>query len=365
MKLVTRYLLGHLRRPWIYVLAGFSIVVVLVDLFGNFVDFMEAGTALRQLVLYYAILLPTFLPYLLPVSLLLALLYALWQLGKNSELVALRACGLSLLQIIAPYLLAGLLFSVLLLGINELFNPWANQWARQFLGRQGAGRAKHAALAVNLAYKHVLGRRIWRINTFDPRPAASYEMRVVSLVQQRPDGSDEFRMDAARARWINAHWWFEGVETRYYDANNQPAGPVESAASLEMTMLAETPQDFINEIKESNERSARDIVRFLQTHQGISRDRQNRLLVDFHYRLATPWLCLIVMMLGFPLGAHSGRRGMGLGILLALLAFFGYYILMGIGLACGKRQLISPALAGWLPVLAFFVLGLALLRRVR
>ncbi len=365
MKLVTRYLLGHFRRPWIYVLAGFSIVVVLVDLFGNFVDFMEAETSLRQILQYYAILLPTFLPYLLPVSLLLALLYALWQLGKSSELVALRACGLSLMQIVSPYLLTGLVCSLLLLGINELFNPWANHWARQFLRLQGSGRAAGANLAVNLAYKNVPGRRIWRITNFDPRPAASYEMRAVSLVQRRPDGSEEFRMDAERARWINGHWWFENVETRYFNPDNQPAGPIESAPSLEMTMLAETPQDFINEIKESNERSARDIVRFLETHQGISRDKQTRLLVDFHYRLATPWLCLIVMMLGFPLGAHSGRRGMGLGILLALLAFFGYYILMGIGLAYGKRQLISPALAGWLPVLTFFLLGLVLLRRVR
>ena len=89
MKIVTRYLLGHLRRPWLYIMAGFAIVAVLVDLFGNFVEFMEAETPLARVLLYYAILLPTYLPYLLPVSLLLALLYALWQLGKNSELTAM------------------------------------------------------------------------------------------------------------------------------------------------------------------------------------------------------------------------------------------------------------------------------------
>lgn len=365
MKLVTRYLLGHLRRPWIYVMAGFCIIAVLVDLFGNFVDFMEAETHLGQVAQYYAILLPTYLPYLLPVSLLLALLYALWQLGKNSELVAMRACGLSLTQLVTPYLVVGLLASIFLLGVNELFNPWATHWTRQFKRLQGIGRGGTSILAENLAYKNVAGWRVWRVNSFDPRPAASYEMRGINLTQQRPDGSDEFRMDAKRGRWLESHWWFETVETRYYNANNDPLGPPVSSASLDMTMLSERPQDFVNEIKESNERSAVDILRFLALHPGISPDTRNRLLVDFHYRLAAPWLCFIVILLGVPFGAHSSRRGMGLGILWALLTFFGYYILMGLGLAYGKNHLISPVLAGWLPDIVFFILGMVLLRRLR
>jgi hypothetical protein len=76
-------------------------------------------------------------------------------------------------------------------------------------------------------------------------------------------------------------------------------------------------------------------------------------MVDFHYRLAAPWLCIIVILLGVPFGMHTGRRGMGMGILLALLTFFGYYILMGLCLAYGKRGLIPPAVAGWLPGAVF------------
>jgi len=94
-------------------------------------------------------------------------------------------------------------------------------------------------------------------------------------------------------------------------------------------------------------------------------ETRNRLMVDYHYRLASPWLCFIVILVGVPFGTHSGRRGMGMGILWALLTFFGYYILMGLGLAYGKRQLLSPVLAGWGPGLVFFILGIALTRRLR
>lgn len=382
MKLVTRHLLGHLRRPWVYIIAGFSIVAILVDLFSNFVDFMDVDTPFQRVLLYYAVLLPTYLPYLLPISLLLALLYALWQLGKSSEITAMRASGLSLAQLIAPYLFTGLIASVLLLGINEGFNPWATHWTRQFKTMQGSARKSQTHLQLNLAYKNVPGRRIWRVNSFDPRPSTAYEMRGINLTQQRPDGTDEYRMDVDRARWADGHWWFEDVDARYYDAHSDPDGPVTNFPSLEMTMLSEAPRDFINEIKDSTERSAAEILQFIDTHQGISPVTRNRLMVDFHYRLATPWLCVIVILVGVPFGIHTGRRGMGIGILLALLLFFGYYVLMGASQAIGKNKdnvewIVAHAstpdawlttlafLAGWLPDIVFLSLGLVLLRRTR
>ncbi len=346
-------------------MAGFSIIAVLVDLFSNFVDFVEAETPLSRVALYYAALLPTYLPYMLPISLLLALLYALWQLGKNSELTAMRASGLSLSQLITPYLLVGILSSFILLAVNEGFNPWATHWTRQFKEMQGSGADSRNYLEANLAYKNVPGLRDWRIDFFDTRPFSSYEMRGINLTQQRPDDTIEFKMVSARGRWVDGHWWFENVETSYFDSNGEPAGPVEISPSLEMTMLSEIPKDFINEIKDSSERSAVEILRFIDLHKGISRDTRNRLMVDFHYRLAAPWLCFIVILVGVPFGMHTGRRGMGMGILLALVVFFAYYILMGLCLAYGKRQILSPVLAGWLPDALFFVLGLVLLRRVR
>ncbi len=360
MKLVTRYLLGHLRRPWLYVLAGFSTVAILVDLFDSFVDFMDAGTSLRQILLYYAILLPTFMPFLLPISMLLALLYALWQLGKNSELTAMRASGLSLTQLITPYLLTGLAASLFLLAVNEGFNPWATHWVRQFKHLQSTGES---AFLRPVAYMHAAGLRDWRIDFFDVRPASSYEMRTIKLTQQRPDKTIEYEMKADRGRWLDGHWWLENVVTRFYDANNEPSGPVESLPSAEMVELTETPRDFIDSLKAEDERSAADIRRYL--HNDVSKEYRDRLMVNYHYRLASPWLCIIVVLVGVPFGMHTGRQGMGLGILLALLTFFGYYVLMLLGLAWGKSGLIPPVLAGWAPGLVFLTLGTVMLHRIR
>ena len=367
MKLYRRYLLDQVRRPWIYVLVGFSAIAILIDLFDNFADFAESSTPLPKIILYYLVLVPTYLPYMLPVSILLALLYALWNLGKNSEITAMRACGLSITQISSPFLCLGIVCSVALLAINEGFNPWAMQWTRLFREerehRQGGPR-----LYENLTYKNAVANRLWRIETFNPKASSSYELRGVSLRQQRPDGSDEFSLDANRALWRDGHWWFEDVETQHFSPDNFRDGPVETSPQIDMTWLSETPVDFLNEIKDpETERSASDIHRFLVTHDRLSRATRNRYLVDYHYRLASPWLCFVVVLLGIPFGAHTSRRGMGAGILLALLSFFGYYVFGSFCLHWGKSgdQWLPPLLAGWLPLFLFLGLGLAMLRRIR
>jgi len=366
MKLYRRYLLAQVRRPWIYILAGFSVVAILIDLFNNFSDFIDGTTPFHAILLYYAVLLPTYLVYLFPVSILLALLYALWGLGKNSEITAMRACGLSLSQIISPFLGLGAVCAVILYLVNEFFNPWAMLWTRQFRENQHQRRLGQAHVVQNLAYKNVPARRLWRLDWFNPSAADAYEMRGLVLEQQRPDGTREYRREARRSLWRDGHWWAEDVSTQFYGPDNEPDGPIEHALQLDMPELSETPTDFLNEIKDpETERSAADIRRFLDTHD-VSRNTRNRYLVDWHYRMAAPWLCIIVVFLGVPFGAHTNRRGMGLGILSALLSFFGYYVLLMYCLYLGKTpQVLPPLLAGWLPNLVFAGIGLSLLWRIR
>jgi len=367
MKLYQRYLLSHVRRPWIYILVGFSAIAVLVDLFDNFSEFMDGSMPFLQILLYYAVLIPTYMPYMLPVSILLALLYALWNLGKSSEITAMRACGLSLSQIISPFVSLGLACSVALLLINEFFNPWAMHWTKQFredreLQRQGQVRLEHG-----FSYLGPKSHRRWSAVTFNPHADANYELKNLSIVQYRPDSSEEFRLEASRGLWLDGYWWFEDVKTRYFDHNNRPIGRVEPAAQLDLTSLSETPQDFIDETKDpETERSAADIRRFLATHDTISRAARNRHRTDYWYRLASPWLCIIVVLLGVPFGTSTSRKGMGMGILFALLSFFGYYVLMSFCLYWGKdAQALPPFLAAWLPDILFATLGIVLLQRIR
>ena len=92
---------------------------------------------------------------------------------------------------------------------------------------------------------------------------------------------------------------------------------------------------------------------YLRAKKEISSTTRARLMVDMHSRLAMPFACLIVTLIGVPIGAHTGRRGAFAGIVVAMSLFFGFYILQLTAQALGKQEIISAFLGGWLPILVF------------
>ena len=82
-------------------------------------------------------------------------------------------------------------------------------------------------------------------------------------------------------------------------------------------------------------------------------------------RLATPWMCLVVVLIAIPFGAGSGRRNVYVGVASSILICFAYYVLQQVSLAAGAGGRLPPWLAGWLPNITFGLVGLILTARVR
>ena len=364
MKLIDKYLLRTLFVPLIYCLLGFVLLYIVFDLFNNMGDFMDAHTPAAQVVRFYVYLIPSALFIIAPISLLLAVLYALSTLTKSNELTAMRASGISILRLMVPLILVGLLFSIGVAAIYETIAPQSAYWTHVFLRSEKNKGDVSVHIASMLGFVNDRANRDWMIGQFDTRVA---EMRNITVNQHHPDGSME-KIQARQGNWLDGRWWFVEVVKQDYDKDGNPRGRVRFEPRREMAEFTETPADFINEIKDPLENpeyvSSREILKFIETHR-LSPEAQSRLMVNFYNRLAMPWTCLIVTLLGIPFGAQSGRKGAFIGILSAISLFFVFFFLMQVSTALGKKQLLDPMLAAWLPNVLFFVLGLVLIHRMR
>ena len=80
-----------------------------------------------------------------------------------------------------------------------------------------------------------------------------------------------------------------------------------------------------------------------------------------HKRFAYPAACLVLMLVGVPLGVTSRRGGKSFAWIFTILLVFVYYLLSSTGIALGKQNWISAFFAVWSANLLFAAGGLFLL----
>ncbi len=371
MKLIDKHLLREYLLPLAYCFCGFAMLFIVAGLFERGADFLRAGMPIRDFVRFYAYYVISYadrenvssVVRILPAAVLAATLYSLAMLTKHNELIALRASGVSIHRLMLPFLAVGLACSLLGVYVQEFAAPRASRIVDE-LDQEWRKKANPGR---NQPYRSELAGRTWRMRTFDvnnPNVASG----VVVTVERKTDGGISdigTKIKADKAEWRDNMWWFYGKSTQEYGAHKLPKGgwsPPE-AGPVPMPGLTEKPINFVVAAQISTlERYEVSItvLRHLRDHGGLPPAELARRQVDAHRRLAMPWACLVVALLGVPIAARNRRQGSFVGILTSVSFFLLYFVTIYVSAFLGKTQVISPGLSAWLPNISFFIAGLAM-----
>ena len=90
---------------------------------------------------------------------------------------------------------------------------------------------------------------------------------------------------------------------------------------------------------------------------GINTKNQREALIEFHKRLVLPVGCLIISLIGLPLGLQARPGKKAIGIQAGLAIFVLYYIFFTFGKALAENGTLPVGLAMWIPNSVFFVLA--------
>jgi len=371
MRLLDRYLLRQLLVPLVYCLSGFLLLWVAQDLVTELSSFQSRKMLVGDVAEYYLVKAPEFLVLILPMALMLSLLYALTNHARHHEITAIRAAGVSLWRLCLPYFAVGVLASVGCFALNELFVPDSADLAEQIRARHVAREPGKAGKnkVINLCFTNSRDGRVWRIGLYDLRTAQMFEP-VVSFAAA--DGSRRL-LSADRAARVRRVWTF--YNARLYKEGELDL-PLLRTNVLREPLFTETPEEIRSEVKISSvvgtpslrgtkkaDIPVSEIINYLRLHPHP--DRAAAIYTKLHGRLATPWTCLVVVLIAIPFGAPSGRRNIFFGVAGSVVIFFLYFFLQQACLALGPGGTLPPWLAGWFPNLAFGLTGAYLISRVR
>jgi lipopolysaccharide export LptBFGC system permease protein LptF len=118
MPVLDGYILRSFLIPFGILLFAFTLLFIIMDMYNEIGDFLEHDAPLSVSVRFFALKIPGNIRFILPITVLLACMYALANLGRNRELTAIRASGISLMRCGVPIFAVG--FCVML--VNYYFN---------------------------------------------------------------------------------------------------------------------------------------------------------------------------------------------------------------------------------------------------
>ena len=366
MKILSRYVLKEFLVPLFYCLTGFLMIYVLFDLFGSFSRMLESKISVKTAALYFCAYLAPYFHYIAPAALMLATLYTLWTFCRHSELVAMRASGVSFLVIVRPLLAVAALMSLFVIAVNEMFVPSKAEWASQM--KNNRFDVAKLERGDNIVFRNTSAARTWQVGAL--LDDSGEHMLDVRVTVDRPNGGARLmNVTADQADYLDGEWWFVNPQVQHYDELGQeiatPTPELDALKLRNFPELQERPADFLIQNRPWKFNSIRDRLSYLRSHPELEPSRRRDYVYDVWAQMLSPLACLVITLFAIPFGIATGRQSVFRGVLSALGMYFGFYGLTIIMMVLAKN--------GWFPVIpaallsdvVFLVLGVRAFYRQR
>jgi LPS export ABC transporter permease LptG len=334
---------------------GIFYIATFIDLSDKLFKGQATGAMLLE---YFWYSTPQFVYFVTPISTLVATLVTIGLLTKSSELIVMRACGVSLYRAAVPLVAFGLFWSAGLFTLSETVLAEFNRKAKA-LGHVIRGNAPRTFDVMNRQW--VAGRdgSLYHYVFFDP---GQLEMNSLSLYRFAPDGwriaSRTFvtRADFRDDQWKGGQGW-----SREFDRRSE----VRKYVTYDTTPLRIEPASYFMTEQPDAERMSYVQLRSYIGELKTSGFNVVPYQVALQRKVSFPFVTVIMTLLAIPFAATTGRRGALYGVGVGIVLAIAYWLLFSVFTAMGTAALVSPLLAAWAPNILFTACAAYLLLTVR
>jgi lipopolysaccharide export system permease protein len=355
MPILARYLL---RTIFAYTALVLTVLLVLgaLVLFINEQDDIGTGSyTATQAMTHVFFNLPSFATQLLPLAALIGSLLGLGNLARGSELVVMRASGITTLQMCTWLAVAGLILAVLMAGVSEFVAPPLERYGRQ---------VKVFSKYNEFSFAGKRGAWVRDGNTIISVEQQSTESRFGG-VQVFRFGPGRVLLEAGRAGAASVDkgngWQLENyAETRFTES-----GTENRKVAVEEFRSKLSP-DFLGlAVVEPDAMGLRDLKGYIAHLQQNDLDSA-RFEVALWSRTARYVTLMLVLMLALPFSLGPLRStGQGSKMIVGILIGAGFVMVSQMLENSGQILGLSPVASGWLPTALLGALTFTMLVRAR
>lgn len=346
----------------VFLLAGAGLAALFyVSTFLDLSDKVFKGQATwGMLGQYFLFISPQYVYYVLPMSVLLATLVTVGLLTKNSELIVMKACGISLYRVAVPMVACSALAGATLFLLDQSVLGPANRRAEAIRHVMRGGSPQTFDVLTRQWLTSPTGA-IYHYNYFDASSRQLLGLEVFEFGADRHHLTR--RTHAERAVYIGPEsgWRLEGTWMRAFDREgNTTAFDQEGRRELKL----EPATYFGSQQPDPKFMSYSQLRSYIEDLRvsGLDVSEQR---VALERKLSFPFVTLIMTLIAVPFAVTMGRGGAMFGIGVGIALAISYWTTISVFGALGAGGVVTPLLAAWAPNLLFGAGAAYLLLTVR
>lgn len=360
MRILTRYILGEVVSHALIGASVFTFVVFLRDLERILELVVRNSAPLPSIAELFFLTLPTALTVTIPMGVLVGILIGLSRLAADSEITAMRASGIgpgAFVRILSIFVISAWILALVnnivvaprsAAALAELQNRLkASQVSFEIQPRVFYEDFKNVVLYIQDATTGK-GAAEWKgIFLADITDPSAPKITLSKSGVVVADGPDKVRLHLDQG------------STHEVDPRRSEDYAISTFSQTDIPIQAPAAQVHTDEVAPAAQMPMAELAARMKT--AAPQDRT--FAIEFHRRLALPTACLVLALVGIPLGLSAKKGGKSTGFVLTICLVFLYYFCALGGMSLARQGKIPVPLGMWFGNMVFIGGGLLLLWR--
>lgn len=352
MKILTKYLAKTLITYVLLVMLFLFGLQIFIEFIHEFPSLGVGHYGLYQVLIYVFLMLPYDIYQFFPMASLLGFIIALGLLASHSELIVMRASGMSIANIVSVVIKVSVFLLIIMILLGEVLSPMAQRKAAQIKTTAvSGGNVLLTRQGIWLYHKGGVTNAI--VNNRELRDITNYQFGDGAKLQSVSR--------AATGIYKDGKWVFNNiVQTEFKNTATTSANSPEKQSELKINpkLIGITDLD-------TDQKNLFQLHSYIKYREQTGTDTAKYLFI-FWQRIFAPLAVIVMTLLAIPFVFGTLRSAtMGLRMLVGVLFGFGFYILHQFVGPMSIVYQVPPILASVLPLLVFAIIGSILLCRVK
>lgn len=352
---LTSYLGKMFATRIVAVLLMLVLILQMLDLLGESGKILAyPGNNETQIWAYISLRTPQLIARFLPYSVLLATILSLATLNQNSEVIAMKASGLSAHQVLAPLFLTATVVSMTSFVFNERVVTRSNATLKAWQAADYGPMPKDSATHSNVFLRD--GPNVLSAGTISGEGKTTV-MERVTWYRRDAAGMVVQQIRSPRATYAAPGWRLEApVSFDVASAEQHALPPMVLAHEVTPLQLAISNVD-------ADAQNVFHLSRTIKAMRDAGR-RTSELEGKWWHKFSGPLSAMLMPLLGAIAGFGLARSGQLLiRSVIGMALGFAYFVIDNAALAMGNFGGYPPTVAAWAPFLLFLLIGETVLVR--